>query len=149
MITQITRSDVSKVFGDRLAASPEFAAAVPGRAWADQGPDVPDAYPYGVFKVEKVGGPEINSDQTYTQEFAVTLAVYAPMATTVTDPQSIELAIAAAVNGNPTNWAALRSGSVLHSIPQGFDGKYADRLRQGQNVFVVGETWHLLCSGTF
>lgn len=140
----ITFDDIAAAVKARCDAAAEFAAALPGKAWPDRGPDAP-AGVYAVFGVERAGDPEFASDGSYLQPFSLRMAAYSPVGTA--DPQAAQRAMAAAINPDPTAWNALRDGKVVHCLPRGYDGKFAPELRSAADVFVSAAQWELLIEG--
>ena len=140
----VTFDDLGAAIAARCAASAAFAAAVTGGLFFDRD-DTDAATPYGVCGIERAGDPEFDSGGGYTQAFTVRMVVYAELAKK--DANVIQLAMAAAMNTNPTGWAALRAGRVMHCLPRGYDGKYAPKLKDGKGVFVSGGQWSLLVEG--
>ncbi len=142
----VTLDDIAAAGKARTLATPAFTAALPGKAWFSEGPDTPEGA-YAVFTLETDGEPEWESSGTYLQGYTLRMVAYTSQGGAVT-PQEAQLAMAAALNPNPTGWDALRAGRVNICLPRGYDGKHAPELRQGKDVFAAAGQWHLLVEGT-
>jgi hypothetical protein len=153
----VTLDDIAAAVIARCAASSEFAAALPGGAHLDRGPDQP-AGAYAVMTLERDGDPEWDSGGVYLQGYTLRMVAYTvqglrgdnatpQQASDVRSPQAAQLALAAALNVNPTAWDALRDGRVNVCLPRGYDGKHAPELREGRDVFAAAAQWHLLIEG--
>lgn len=138
----ITADDIAAAVLARLGTT--FQATVTGKAWYARA-DEAAAAPYAVFTLDRAGDPEWFSDGSYLQPWALRLGVYTEQGVTV--PHDAQLAAATALNAGPTNWTALRDGTVFECLPQGFDGKFAPQLRRAKDVFVSGGQWRLVVSG--
>ncbi len=144
----ITLDDLAAGVKARCAAAAEFAAALPGGAWHDRGPDAP-AGNYAVFKLELAGEPEFDSSGAYLQGYTLRVAAYSYLGESpATAPQATQLALASALNAGPSSWAALRAGRVMSCLPKGYDGEHADRLREGRDVFASAGQWSLIVDGS-
>lgn len=139
----VTLDDIAAAVAGRCTASAAFAAAVPGGAWLERADENAPA-PYAVFGVERDGPPEFCSDGSFMQGYTVRMAVYSDSGS---DPNAAQVAAAKALNADPTGWAALRDGRVMHCLPRGYDGRFEPRLRQAKDVFVSGAQWSLLVEG--
>lgn len=139
----VTYDDIAVAIASRCTGSSVFGSAVPGKAWLDRA-DENVAAPYAVFGIDRAGAPEFSSDGSYTQAFTIRMAVYTDSGT---DPNEAQLAMADALNRNPTMWAALRAGQVMHCLPRGYDGRFAPQLRNAKDVFVSGAQWTMLVEG--
>ena len=140
----VTFDDIAVAVLARCAGSSAFTTAVPGKAWLDRAGEV-DAIPYAVFGIERTGEPDFSSDGSYTQAFTIRMVVYSDQG--ATDPNAAQLAMADALNKNPTNWTALRDGGVMHCLPRGYDGRFDPRLRNAKDMFVSGAQWVMLIEG--
>jgi len=139
----VTLDDIAAAFKARFAASPRFAAAVPGGGWLDGfTPDTPDAYPYAVLTLTTTG-VEYRSDRAELIDVKADLAAYCPVGAAGVDPGAVQLAMSDAVDANPTAWPPLPAGEVLHGLPLGYDGKAAADRREGRDVLVVAGHWRL------
>jgi len=146
--------DVGKAVETRLSALPAFAAAVPGGAYLDRGPDEPTAYPYEVHKVERSGDAEVTSGAAYVQAFRVTLVAYCPVpAADAVAPAAVGAALFAATC-SADGQAALKATPlrnpgerVLHCRPLAPSGRFDQSLRQGKDVFVCGLEVEILVQG--
>lgn len=154
----VTLDDISAAVKARCAASSEFAAALPGGLWLDRGPDAP-AGDYAIMTLERAGQPEWDSGGVYLQDWTLRIVTYVvlglrpdretPLEAADANPaQAAQLALAAAINPNPTSWDALRAGSVNCCLPQGYDGKHEPELRESKDVFAAAGQWGLLIEGT-
>lgn len=140
----VTFDDIAAAIVARCNASSDFTTAVPGKAWLDRAGEI-DSVPYAVFQIERTGNPEFESDGSYIQEFTIRMAVYSDVS--ATDPNAAQLAMADAINSNPTTWTALRDGNVMHCLPRGYDGKFDPTLRNSKDLFVSGAQWSMLVEG--
>lgn len=138
----VTIDDIAAGVFDRTGGA--FLTAIPGKAWFGR-VDENAASPYAVFGIERGGPPEFFSDGSYLQEWTLRMGAYTDQG--VQDPNAVQLAIATAINTDPTSWSALREGRVLHCLPQGWDGRFAPELRHARDVFVAGGQWTLLIEG--
>jgi hypothetical protein len=131
----------------RCSASAAFAAALPGKAWLDRGPDTP-AGAYAIFTLERDGEPEWFSDGSYLQGFTLRMVAYTVQGLVVAStPQAVQLGMADALNKNPTTWDALRDGRVNCGLPASYDGKHEPQLRGGKDVFAAAGQWRMLIDG--
>lgn len=143
----VTLDDVAEVVKARCAAAPRFAAALPGGAWFGRGPDEP-AGNYAVFTLAAEGDAAVESDGSFTQTYGLRIGAYSYQgAAEATSSAAAQLALAAALGADPTDWDALRDGRVMHCLPRGFDGKFDPAQRDGRDVFVSGGRWALLIEG--
>lgn len=148
----ITADDVAAAVVARTAALASFVAAVPGKAWFDRGPDVPDAYPYAVFKL-KAGEQRRASGTAYAQAWACEFAVYAPVGAAGVNQQSVQQALAdcfvTAAGRTQMRAAALRNATekVLDSRATDHTAAAAKELREGRDVFAAGLSFELLVQG--
>jgi hypothetical protein len=138
----ITVDDIAEAVAARCGTA--FQAVVTGKAWFARA-DEAAATPYAVFTVERAGDAEFCSDGSYLQEWTVRMGAYTEQG--ATPPNNVQLAMAAALQADPTGWDALRDGRVLHCLPQGFDGRFAPQLRHARDVFISGGQWKLLVEG--
>ena len=139
----VTLDDIAAAVRARCDGSAPFTSAVPGKAWHER-VEEGAAAPYALFNIERDGQPEFQSDGSFVQAYTVRMAVYSDADA---GPQAAQLAMAAALNADPTGWAPLRAGSVMHCLPRGYDGKFDPKLRAAQDVFVSGGQWALLIEG--
>ncbi len=137
----------------RYAATPSFGTAVPGGGWFGRGPDSPSAYPYAVHTIE-ADAQKTMTNNAYVQKFTVKVAVYTLVGVApATSPQTVALALVSAlcITAAQTAFqaASLRNGTehVLHARQVTPKGEFADKLREGRDVFVCGLSVELLCQG--
>ncbi|HXD88525.1 MAG TPA: hypothetical protein VN641_18695 [Urbifossiella sp.] len=133
--------DVAKLVGDRCTSSTLFTGAIPGGSFYGRAPDAPAAYPYAVFWFERRGEPQRQTDGSSWQLYTLRMAAYCPPSSSGQDPGSVQAGMDDALTKNPTTWATMPAGSVVHCLAEPFDGKFAKELRQAQDVFVVGGQW--------
>lgn len=149
----VTTDDVAAVVNGRLGAEASFVAAVPGGAFFGRGPDTPDAYPYGVFRVEEAAPAKVYSGSAYTQAFRVNVGVFVPDGQAGSDPAAVEQALFAALGTAAAQTAAQASAlrnageRVLHCKPLAPDGKFDPALLGGRDVFLCGLTVEVLVQG--
>lgn len=139
----VTLDDIAAAIVARCGASSAFTTAVPGKAWLERVDETAEA-PYALFSIERDGQPEFQSDGSYMQAFTIRMAVYSDAGA---GPQAVQLAMASALNADPTGWAPLRDGNVMHCLPRGYDGKFDPKLRAAKDVFVSGGQWSMLIDG--
>lgn len=148
----ITADDVAGVVLAQLVAQAGYATALPGKAWFDRGPDVPDGYPYGVFKVDAADAT-LTTGALYVQVWTARLAVYVQMGASGNNSQTVQQLLNTALVGTSAAAAlrvlALRNASekVVGSRPKPGESRYARELREGRDVFSCGLTVDLIFQG--
>lgn len=148
----ITPDDIGVLLKARFAATSAFGTAVPGGAWFGRGPDTPDAYPYAVHQIEATPAVTFTAD-AYIQKFTVKVAAYAPVGDSGVNPNTVAQAMYAALCTTAAQAlfqaAGMRNPNehVLHARPVSPTGEFADKLRDGKDVFVCGLSVELLCQG--
>jgi hypothetical protein len=144
----ITIDDIAAAISARLIAATGYSASLPGQAWFRRASDPPPNWPYSVFLVEKAGDDEMLSDGDYLQGFTIRISSYYRQG--LDTPNAAPLFLLSAINTAPTVWSPLRgapANSILHCLPQAWDGKFDTNLRQGRGVFVPVGQWEMLTNG--
>ncbi len=147
----IVTDDIAKAVTDRASAVANLTAALPGLLWYDRGPDVPTAYPYGVFFIEE-GDTELFSMSGYLAKFTLRIASYVQMGN-ASSPGNVARGLmeAFATTGAQVTFGnvSLRGADekMLACNPKKPDGKYAKELRDGADVFSCGLMVELLAQG--
>lgn len=142
----VTADDIAAAVGGLYAGSAAFAAAAPGGPWNTQGPDVPAAYPYAVFKITG-GGPLWNSGPIYTQVFRVAVAAYAPVGDSGVDQTAVQQALWTAVCRQTPALRTPATQRVLAILPSAAEARYDPARRDGKDVFVAGYTFDIQVQG--
>jgi hypothetical protein len=156
----ITTDDIAGAVLARFAAVDPGWTTLPGKAWFGQGPDDPTAggttagYPYVVFQVE-AGTTQTYSGAAYSQTWTVRAAAYYQVGQTGAPTlqaveQLLQTALASSAAQTALRSASLRNSGdrLLSSRPlESADSKYAPTQRQGQDVFLAGQSVEILVQG--
>lgn len=145
----VTVDDIGALVKTRLAAVTGQATTCPGGHWFDRGPDVPDAYPYDVYRV-KAGRTGLTTGSLCIQTFIVDLVGYCPIGESGVNPQSVEQLFHTALVSDAAQTALLAyslrnlTEKVLCGRVVQSEGKFDPDLRDAKDVFAPSLTVEII-----